>query len=113
MAMATIAGCFKIDEERIVDALKEIGMRIDGANKEMVLDFSSVRRIDPSALRELEELAGIAGEKAVTLELRGVSVDIYKVLKLAKLAPRFLFGIRDAHSSITEQESLHAASSAR
>lgn len=111
--MATIAGCFKIDGERIVEALKEIGKRIDGANSEMVLDFSSVRRIDPSALRALEGLAGIADEKAVTLELRGVSVEIYKVLKLAKLAPRFLFGIRDAHSSDTEQESLHAASSAR
>jgi len=100
--MATIAGCFKIDEQRMVDALKEIGKRIDGATSEAVLDFCSVRRIDPSALRALKELAGIADEKAVTLELRGVSVDVYKVLKLVKLAPRFLFGIRDAHSSITE-----------
>lgn len=111
--MPMIAGCFEIDEEHMVEALKEIGKRIDGANSELVLDFSSVQRIDPSVLRALEELAGIADEKAVTLELRDVSVDIYKVLKLAKLAPRFLFGIRDAHSSITEQESLHAAASAR
>jgi len=108
-----IAGCFKIDEERLVDSLKETGNWIDSANSKMVLDFSSVRRIDPSVLRALEELAGIADEKAVALELRDVSVDVYKVLKLSKLAPRFLFGIRDAHSSITEQESLHAAASAR
>lgn len=113
IAGAMIAGCFKIDEERLVDALKEIGKRIDGANSEVVLDFSSVQRIDPSVLRALEELAGIAGEKAVTLELRDVSVDVYKVLKLAKLAPRFLFGIRDAHSSMTEQERSNAAASAR
>ena len=111
--MATIAGCVKIDGERMVDALQETGNWLDSANSEAVLDFSSVRRIDPSALRALEELAGIADEKAVTLELRGVSVNVYKVLKLAKLAPRFLFGIRDAHSSATEQESCHAEPSAR
>lgn len=111
--MATIAGYVKIDGERIVDALQETGSRIDSANSEVVLDFSSVPRIDPGALRALEELAGIADEKAVTLELRGVSVNVYKVLKLAKLAPRFLFGIRGAHSSATEQESCHAERSAQ
>ena len=95
--MATIAGCIKIDGERVVDALQEIAVSIADANYEaLVLDFSSVHWIDPSALRALEELAGIADGVAVTLELRGVGVNVYKVLKLAKLAPRFLFGIRDA-----------------
>lgn len=111
--MATIAGCVKIDEERLVDALQETGNRLDGVNSKVVLDFSAVRRIDPSALRALEELAGIADEKAVAVELRGVSVNVYKVLKLAKLAPRFGFGIRDARSPATEQESCHAEPSAR
>jgi anti-anti-sigma regulatory factor len=111
--MGTIASCFKIDGERTVDALRETGKRIDGANSAVRLDFSSVQRIDPSALRALEELAGIADNKAVTLELVGVSVNVYKVLKLAKLAPRFLFGIRDGHSSTTEQESSHADPSTR
>jgi anti-anti-sigma regulatory factor len=110
--MATIAGCVKIDGERMVDAFQETRKRLDGANGELVLDFSSVRRIDPSALRALEELAGIADEKAVKLELCGVGVNVYKVLKLAKLAPRFLFGMRDAHSSATEQESCDAEPSA-
>lgn len=111
--MATIAGYVKIDRERIVDALHDTGSQIDSANSEVVLDFSSVPRIDPAALRALEELAGIADEKAVSLELRGVSVNVYKVLKLAKLAPRFLFGIGDAPSSATEQESCHAEPSER
>lgn len=111
--MATIAGYVKIDGGRMVDTLQETGTWIDSANCEVVLDFSSVRRIDPSALRALEELARIADEKAVTLELRGVSVNVYKVLKLAKLAPRFLFGIGDAPSSATEQESCHAKPSER
>lgn|GEM_PF-657804 len=111
--MATIAGYVKIDGERVVDALRETGKWLDSANSEVVLEFSSVRRIDPSGLRALEELAGIADEKAVTLELRGVSVNVYKVLKLAQLAPRFLFGTRGAHSPATGQESCHAEPSAR
>jgi anti-anti-sigma regulatory factor len=93
--------------------LQETVTWIDRANCEVVLDFSSVRRVDPSALRALEELARVADEKAVTLELRGVSVNVYKVLKLAKLAPRFLFGIEDAHSPATEKESCHAKPSER
>jgi len=111
--MATIAGCVKIDGERIVDALKETGKMVEIANSRLVLDFSSVRRIDPGALRALEDLAGIADEKAVTLELRGVDVNVYKVIKLAKLAPRFLFGRPDEHSSATEKDSCHAEPSAR
>ena len=50
-----------------------------------------MRRIDPSAVREMEKLAGVADDKAVKVGLRGVNIDIYKVLKLVKLAPRFSF----------------------
>lgn len=110
--MATIAGCVKIAGEHVADALQETGNWLDRANGDVVLDFSSVRRIAPDALRVLEELAGIADEKAITLELRGVSVDVYKVLKLAKLAPRFRFGTRGVHSSTAEQEGCHAEPSA-
>ena len=72
-------------------ACKRPGETLDTARGDVVLDFSSVRRIDPSALREMEELAGIADEKAVKVVLRGVNVDIYKVLKLVKLTSRFSF----------------------
>ena len=64
---------------------------MDGAPVETVLDFSTVLRIDPQALVAMEELARIADEKAVRIGLRGVSVEIYKVLKLVKLVPRFSF----------------------
>jgi anti-anti-sigma regulatory factor len=57
----------------------------------MVLDFSTVRRVDPAALSAMEELAAVAEGKDVKLALRGVNIDIYKVLKLAKLVPRFSF----------------------
>jgi anti-anti-sigma regulatory factor len=50
-----------------------------------------VRRIDPSALRAIEEFAGTADDKGVKVVLCGVNVDVYKVLKLMRLAPRFSF----------------------
>lgn len=91
MRKATIAEWFKIDGERVVQGLQEASEKLDMAEGEVVLDFSSVRRIDPSAVREMEKLAGVADDKAVKVGLRGVNIDIYKVLKLVKLAPRFSF----------------------
>lgn len=81
----------KIDGERVVGALQDALEKLDGAGDELVLDFSSVRRIDPSALRAMETLAGAADDKAAKVALRGVNVDIYRVLKLMKLVPRFSF----------------------
>jgi len=57
----------------------------------MVLDFSAVDRIDAAGLRALEDLTARADDKRVKLVLRGASIDMYKVLKLMKLAARFSF----------------------
>jgi len=89
--MAMIAVWLKIDEERIVQALQEAVERLDSIEGEVALDLSSVGRIDPSALRALEEFAGIADDKGVKVVLRGVNVGVYKVLKLVRLASRFSF----------------------
>jgi anti-anti-sigma regulatory factor len=89
--MESIAVWVKIDGERVADALQETSEKLDSAQGEVALDFSSVRRISPGALRELETLADTADEKAVKVVLRGVNVDIYKVLKVAKVASRFSF----------------------
>jgi anti-anti-sigma regulatory factor len=86
-----IAVWLKIDEERVVQALQEAGDKLDGADDEVVVDFSSVRRVDPSALRAMEEFAGKADRKGVKAVLRGVNVDVYKVLTLVKLVRRFGF----------------------
>ena len=80
-----------IDETRVRQALQEAGDKLDGTEGEAVLDFSSVRRIDPSTLLALEAFAGTAEKKAVKVVLRGVNIDVYKVLKLMKLTPRFSF----------------------
>lgn len=91
MLMAMISVVLPIDGERVVDALQAAAEKLDGADGEAVLDFTCVHRIDPSALRALEELAGRADDNAVKVVMRGVNVDVYKVLKLVKLAPRFSF----------------------
>ena len=89
--MATIAVWLKIDEERVVQALQEAGETLGSAEGDLLLDFSSMRRIDSSVLRAMEEFAVIADGKGVKVVLRGVNVDVYRVFKLVKLASRFSF----------------------
>jgi anti-anti-sigma regulatory factor len=91
MTEAAITEWLKIDGESVVSGLQKASEQLDGAESEVVLDFSSVRRIDPSTVREMEKLAGVADSKAVKVGLRGVNIDVYRVLKLVKLAPRFSF----------------------
>jgi anti-anti-sigma regulatory factor len=91
MTRTEIPELLEIDGQRLAEALQATGEKLDGAGGEVMLDFSSVRRMDPSALKAMEELAGSADDKAVKVVLRGVSVNVYKVLKLARLAPRFSF----------------------
>jgi anti-anti-sigma regulatory factor len=61
------------------------------SEEELTLDLSAVARLDPGAVRGLEALARIAGEKTAKVTLRGVNVEVYKVLKLARLTSRFSF----------------------
>ena len=76
------------------ELIEQAFAKLDGASREVALDLSSVSRIDPSAVGALEKLAGAADHKAVKVALRGVHVDVYKVLKLVKLTPRFSFPAR-------------------
>ena len=75
----------------LTHALQETLETLDGAGGEVVLDFSSVLRIDPSALRAMETFAGAADDKDAKVVLQGVNIDVYRVFKLMKLAPRFSF----------------------
>ena len=89
--MAMIAVWLKIDEERVVQELHEAAEKLDSTEDEVVLDFSSVCRIDPGVLRAMEEFAGVADNKGVKVVLRGINVDVYKVLTLVNLTSRFSF----------------------
>ncbi len=89
--MVTTAVWFKIDEGYVVQTLQQAGEKLDCVEGEVILDFSSVGRIDPSALRLMEEFARIADDKGLKVVLFGVNVGVYKVLKLVRLASRFSF----------------------
>jgi anti-anti-sigma regulatory factor len=65
--------------------------KLNSGEKDVILDFSSVPRIDGNAVSAIEELAALADEKSVKVVLRAVNVDVYRVLKLLKLTQRFTF----------------------
>lgn len=88
--MATIAP-LRVDRERLVEAIEDARAKLDTVAGEMVLDFSSVVRLNPRAVIAMEMLAGAADDKKVRVVLRGVSVDMYKVLKLVNVVQRFSF----------------------
>lgn len=86
-----IAVWLNVDGNGIAAGLREAAERLDSKESEVIVDFAAVRRIDLDALRAMEGLVRVADEKAVKVVLRGVNVEIYKVLKLTKLARRFSF----------------------
>ena len=63
--------------------------KLNRAEGDVVLDFSSMRRIDTQGVRALEELAVLAEEKSVKPVLHAVNMDVYRVLKLLRLTERF------------------------
>jgi len=81
----------KVDGKCAVHTLQEAIEKLEGAEGEVILDFSAVGRMDPGALRAMEALANAADERSAKVVLRGVSFEIYKVLKLVDLAPRFAY----------------------
>lgn len=89
--MATIADWLKIEVENVGQALRQVRGKLNDTDGELVLDFSSIERIDASVIAALEELAVAAKEKSVKVVLRGVNVGIYKVLKLSRLTGHFVF----------------------
>ncbi len=89
--MATNAVWHEIDGKCMVRAFEEALEKLDGAGSEVRLDFSSVNRIDPSDLRVMETFASAADGRGAKVVLRGVNIDVYRVLKLMKLASRFSF----------------------
>ena len=89
--MGTLSVMPNLETEHFVEILEDARKRLGGAEGEMIVDFSTVSRISPAAIGALEELATLADAKAVRLVVRGVSVEVYKVLKLMKVASRFSY----------------------
>jgi ABC-type transporter Mla MlaB component len=89
--MTTFVDWHKVDGEHVTQDLVQVREKLSSAEGEVLLDFSEVGRIDPHGLFAVEDFANAADEKAVKVSLRGVNVVVYKVLKLARLTPRFSF----------------------
>jgi anti-anti-sigma regulatory factor len=71
--------------------IQEAIEKVNRGESEVILDFSSVLRIDTNEVGALEELAGLADGKSVKVVLRAVNTDIYRVLKQLKLTQCFTF----------------------
>jgi anti-anti-sigma factor len=71
--------------------IREAAAKVAGSNYEVILDFAPLSRIDSDGLRALEDLAVAAEAKSVALRLRGVSPEVYRVLKQLKLERRFSY----------------------
>jgi anti-anti-sigma regulatory factor len=110
MAMTSV--WVNIDGRGVACVLHEAAGRLEGNEHEIVVDFASVQRIDLDALRAMEGLASAADENSATVVLVGVSVEVYKVLKLMKLASRFSYAPRDL-SEAEKELSRHAESCAK
>jgi anti-anti-sigma regulatory factor len=89
--MTTIAAPLIIDEQFLAHSVHEAAGKLNGDGSEFVLDFSSVHRIDSGGITAIESLACKADDAAVTVVLKGVTADVYKALKLVKLAARVSF----------------------
>jgi anti-anti-sigma regulatory factor len=91
MKIATMAMRFRVEQERITPILQEAAQSVEKADADLILDFSSVRRLDASAIGALEKLTQTAETRGVTVRLSEVNVDVYKVLKLVKLTTKLEF----------------------
>ena len=97
--MAMTAMWLNVDGGDVGESLRQAAQRVDGNAAEVIVDFSSVRRIDRDGLRAMEKIAEAGDEKGVRVLLCGVNVELYRVLKLTKLASRFSFARRDPEAA--------------
>jgi anti-anti-sigma regulatory factor len=87
MVMSIVS--LKLNGADLVEALQAAGQKLEDMEGDLILDFSSVHRVSPAALSAMSDFVDTADERSVTVVLRGVNVDVYRVLKLARLTQRF------------------------
>jgi anti-anti-sigma regulatory factor len=85
------ASSFVIEAEHVALQVDDIRAKLATEGPEILLDFFLAQILDPPGIQALEELAAAAHVMDVKVMLRGVNVEMYKVLKLAGLADRFGF----------------------
>jgi anti-anti-sigma regulatory factor len=88
--METNALCLKIDGNNVMADLLKAEESLEG-RQDLALDLSGVSRIDSAGLERLQRFALRAEDKKIKVALRGVNINVYKTLKLARVTPRFSF----------------------
>ena len=91
MSVTVKASSFVIDEEHLTQQVNEIREKLPTEGPEVLLDFFLAQSLDPAGIQALEQLAWAADLESAKIVLRGVNVEMYKVLKLAGLSDRFSF----------------------
>ena len=88
--MPNIAVMVKVDEAMgpLLHAAED---KLSGEVSEVLVDMSAVRRVNASAVGALQAFLELAEVRGIRVGLRGVHVEVYKVLKLVKLASRLTF----------------------
>jgi len=89
--METNTAFLSIDEGNLTSAFERAGKTLDGENRQLSVDLSCVRRVDSAGLNAIQDFAHRADEKKVKVVFRGVNVNVYKMLKMARLTRHFLF----------------------
>ncbi len=91
MTMATVSVMLKVDNHDVVRTLRQSCEQLKSGDGQLIVDFSALRRIDPQVLSAMRDLTARAEANSVKLTLRGVNIEVYKVLTLLKLASRFSY----------------------
>lgn len=81
----------KLEAHNAGPALEAECQRLDGGPGEAIIDLSALGRIDAGAVAGLEAFVRTAESKSVQVIFTGVNVDVYRVLKLVKLAAKVSF----------------------
>ena len=82
---------FVIDGEHVAQQLNDIREKLATEGPEVLLDFFLAQALDPADIRALDELATSASAESTKLFVRGINIEMYKVLKLAGLTEKFEF----------------------
>jgi anti-anti-sigma regulatory factor len=91
MTTTSIPAWLTISQDRVFEDLIDACQKLDSVDNELLLDFSSIRRMNPNALTAIEALAENAEKKSVRVTLCGVNVNLYRVFKLVGLTRRLRF----------------------
>jgi anti-anti-sigma regulatory factor len=86
--MATVAILVSLEDGALAAELEKAIATLENGEREVVLDFSSVHRLSAGEVHAIDGFTRTAEDKGVKVRVRGLGVDLYRALKLARLSSR-------------------------